>query len=65
MFYLDAKKGFVEANTSSYRDNHYKKKHYTSFGIGDRTKSERSSFLGPGSYNRFSEFGNNYTNRYY
>ena len=45
----DAKKSFVDANVGSYRDNHNKKKTYSSFGIGVRMKSERPNYLGPGS----------------
>ena len=31
---IDAKRGFAEINSNSYRDNHNRKKNYSSFGIG-------------------------------
>ena len=44
----DSKKGFAE-KTTCYRDSFRRKKATSTFGVGERMKSDRPTYLGPGS----------------
>lgn len=48
-FHLDSKKGFADKGANSYRDSFRRKKANSTFGVGERMKTDRPTYLGPGS----------------